>query len=69
MLKQQSSNRLGRKSSISSMVSASSGGTGSGHHRRVFVPKQLLYSELLHRPGGPWAWREKENGKEKALHK
>ena len=41
-------------------------GRGGGGGR---VARQLLYSELLSRPGGPWAWMEVGNTREKALPK
>ena len=45
-------------------TTAGKGGGGGGR-----VARQLLYSELLSRPGGPWAWMEVGNSREKALPK
>ena len=42
------------------------GARGAGGGR---VARQLFYSELLARPGGPWAWFEAGNSREKALPK
>ena len=60
------SGELGQTSASNSVAGSAAGG---GRMRQIRGATQLLYSELLNRPGGPWAWYEKDNGKEKALPK